>query len=61
MTSKEKTGVFITLEGGEGAGKSTNLEYIQRKFIDAGHEVLVTREPGGTKIGENIRELLEYF
>jgi len=58
MTSKKKVGLFITLEGGEGAGKSTNLEYIQRKFIDAGHEVLVTREPGGTKIGENIRELL---
>lgn len=58
MTSKKNTGFFITLEGGEGAGKSTNLEYIQRKFIDAGHDVLVTREPGGTKIGENIRELL---
>ncbi len=58
MTSKKNTGFFITLEGGEGAGKSTNLEYIQNKFIDTGHEVLVTREPGGTKVGENIRELL---
>lgn len=58
MTNKEKTGLFITLEGGEGAGKSSNLEYIKNKFIDAGLEVLVTREPGGTKLGENIRELL---
>ncbi|MFV1992556.1 MAG: dTMP kinase [Acidiferrobacterales bacterium] len=58
MTSKKNTGFFITLEGGEGAGKSTNLEYIQNKFIDAGFQVLITREPGGTKVGENIRELL---
>lgn len=58
MTTKEKTGLFITLEGGEGAGKSTSLEYIQNKIIQTGKDVLVTREPGGTKLGEKIRELL---
>lgn len=58
MTSNLNSGLFITLEGGEGAGKSTSLEYIENKFLNAGREVLVTREPGGTKLGEKIRELL---
>jgi len=51
-------GLFITLEGGEGAGKSTSLAYV-REFIEkTGREVVVTREPGGTPLGERIRELL---
>lgn len=58
MMAKKNTGLFITLEGGEGAGKSTSLEYIKKKMISAGKDVLVTREPGGTKLGEKIRELL---
>jgi dTMP kinase len=58
MIAKDKSGLFITLEGGEGAGKSTSLEYIQKLITGAGKEVLVTREPGGTKLGEKIRELL---
>ena len=53
-----KPGLFITLEGGEGAGKSTNLIYIKQKLEAAGKTVQVTREPGGTKLGEGIRELL---
>jgi dTMP kinase len=53
-----KPGLFITLEGGEGAGKSTNLIYIKQKLEAAGKKVQVTREPGGTKLGEGIRELL---
>ena len=50
--------LFITLEGGEGAGKSTNLAMVQRWLQQAGHDVVVTREPGGTELGELIREVL---
>ncbi len=52
------TGRFITLEGGEGVGKSSNLEFIHRHLEAAGKVVLVTREPGGTALGEEIRALL---
>ncbi|MCF6354044.1 MAG: dTMP kinase [Candidatus Polarisedimenticolaceae bacterium] len=55
--SKSK-GRFITVEGGEGAGKSTNLELIKELLETAGHPVLFTREPGGTPLGEEIRTLL---
>jgi len=55
---KEEKGMFITLEGGEGAGKSTSLDYINNKFTRAGIKTAVTREPGGTSLGEKIRELL---
>ena len=51
-------GLFITLEGGEGAGKSTNLAFAQKWLQHTGREVLVTREPGGTELGERIREIL---
>ena len=51
-------GLFITLEGGEGAGKSTSLDFLQRAFVEAGRDVLVTREPGGTKLGEQVRDIL---
>jgi len=51
-------GRFITLEGGEGAGKTTNLEYVQRHLEQAGFDIMVTREPGGTALGERIRTLL---
>jgi len=51
-------GLFITLEGGEGAGKSTSLEFVRQLIVRRGHEVVVTREPGGTPVGERIRELL---
>lgn len=51
-------GLFITLEGGEGAGKSTNLAFAQQWLQRAGRDVLVTREPGGTELGERIREIL---
>lgn len=52
------TGQFITLEGTEGGGKSTNLLFIQEFLVAQGLEVVVTREPGGTEIGEAIREIL---
>ena len=52
------TGKFITLEGGEGAGKSTQLSVIKSEIEQAGIEVVVTREPGGTPRAEAIRNLL---
>lgn len=51
-------GRFITLEGSEGSGKSTNLAHIHQKLQQSGIEVILTREPGGTLLGEQIRELL---
>ncbi len=51
-------GKFITLEGSEGAGKSTSLTYIQTLLADAGIAHISTREPGGTDIGEQVRDLL---
>jgi len=55
---KADHGVFITFEGVEGAGKTTNIDYIAENIVAAGHEILLTREPGGTELGEAIRELL---
>ena len=52
------TGKFITLEGIEGVGKTSNLEYIQSLLETAGHTCIVTREPGGTPLGESLRALL---
>lgn len=51
-------GRFITVEGGEGVGKTTNLSYIQAALERAGKRVKVTREPGGTPLAEQIRGLL---
>ena len=51
-------GKFITLEGVDGAGKSTHLEWIAGRIEAAHKRVLVTREPGGTPLGEELRKLL---
>lgn len=51
-------GKFITVEGTEGVGKSTNIAFINQWLKEAGHAVLVTREPGGTPLAEEIRGLL---
>jgi dTMP kinase len=51
-------GKFITLEGVDGAGKSTHLEFVAEALRGQGREVVVTREPGGTPLGETLRELL---
>nr|WP_256737487.1 dTMP kinase [Pseudomonas sp. dw_358] len=50
--------MFITLEGPEGAGKTTNREYLADQLRQAGIDVVLTREPGGTPLAERIRELL---
>jgi dTMP kinase len=51
-------GKFITVEGIEGVGKTTNIEYIHRLLLASGKAVVLTREPGGTPLGEAIRALL---
>lgn len=51
-------GKFITLEGVDGAGKSTHLDYLADKIRARGIELIVTREPGGTPLGEKLRALL---
>ena len=52
------TGKFITVEGIEGVGKTTNIDFIHQQLLAAGRDVVVTREPGGTPLGEAIRGLL---
>ncbi len=51
-------GSFISFEGGEGAGKSTQIRRLAERLTAAGHDVVVTREPGGSPGAEAIRELL---
>jgi len=60
MTAKTPPllGKFITIEGGEGVGKSTNADFIQSVLESRGCEVVVTREPGGTALGEALRSIL---
>lgn len=52
------TGLFITFEGGDGAGKSTQAELLGAWLEERGHEVVRTREPGGTRLGAEVRQLL---
>ncbi len=52
------TGRFITVEGTEGAGKTSNIAFLQAALEAAGKTVVLTREPGGTPLGEAIRDLL---
>lgn len=51
-------GLFVTFEGGEGSGKSTQVARLAARLVAAGHVPLVTREPGGTPLAEGIRALL---
>jgi len=53
-------GVFISFEGGEGCGKSTQIKRLAARLEKAGRKVVVTREPGGTMLGETIRHLLKH-
>ena len=56
--NNEAQGRFITVEGGEGVGKSSNIEFIRDYLQRHGKQVIVTREPGGTPLAEQIRGLL---
>ncbi len=53
-------GLFITFEGSEGCGKSTQIQRLAARLQTAGASFIVTREPGGTAIGEKIRDLLQF-
>ena len=52
------SGLFVTLEGGEGAGKTTVMHLVSQKLASLGVETLCTREPGGIRISEKIREVI---
>lgn len=58
MTARRTKGLFITFEGGEGCGKSTQLKILEAHLEAKGYEVVTTREPGGTPAAEAIREFL---
>lgn len=53
-----KRGYFISFEGGEGAGKTVQIKRLRDKLYEAGHDVVLLREPGGTPISEQIREVV---
>lgn len=53
-------GRFITVEGIEGVGKSTNIDVLVKRIEAAGHRVLTTREPGGTPLAEDIRDIVQH-
>lgn len=54
----EEKGLFITIEGGDGSGKSTQINLLKRFFENKGFDVILTREPGGTIISEEIRKII---
>lgn len=56
--TNSRAGIFVVLEGGEGAGKTTQLTLLDQWLRQSGHQVVRTREPGGTQIGERIRTLV---
>ena len=58
MGIKHRFGTFITLEGGEGSGKTTQVPRLAQYFRSAGYPVFVTKEPGGTVSGQSIRPIL---
>jgi dTMP kinase len=58
VESIEGRGLFITLEGSDGAGKSVQSRLLVERIAGLGHEVVLTREPGGTELGEEIRQIL---
>ena len=51
-------GIFISMEGPDGSGKSTQIELIKKYLEEKGYEIIITREPGGTRISEAIREII---
>ncbi len=59
LSMEKKRGLLITFEGSDGAGKSTQIRYLQEYLREKGYQVIVSREPGGTPIGERVREILK--
>ncbi len=55
--NKDK-GLFITFEGADGCGKTTQIELLNKYFLSKGYQTLLTREPGGKGLGEKLREIL---
>lgn len=55
---KSAAGIFITFEGGEGAGKTTHITFLASCLRALGHEVICLREPGGTNVGEALRSIV---
>lgn len=51
-------GVFITFEGPDGSGKTTQIKLLEKYFKEKGYDILITREPGGTNISEQIRDVI---
>ncbi len=58
QSNKNLKGAFISLEGGDGSGKSTQLKLLTEYLVNNGYDCVFTREPGGTKISEKIREII---
>jgi dTMP kinase len=58
ITNSSTNGIFIAFEGGEGSGKSTQAEKLKMWFEDNGKKVILTREPGGTTLGKDLRKIL---
>ncbi len=54
------SGLFITFEGSEGCGKSTQIDLLEKRLVEEGRETLRLREPGGTELGEKIRHLFQH-
>ena len=57
---KDKKGIFITFEGPECAGKTTQIRLLKEYFAACGRETIVTREPGGTEVGEELRQIVKH-
>ena len=57
-SNKTERGIFISIEGSEGSGKSTNIQYLAEQLKFRGIPLLLTREPGGTAMGEKLRQIL---
>ncbi len=55
---RKRPGILITLEGGEGAGKTTQAQLLRQRLECLGHQVVLTREPGGTRLGEKLRDIV---
>jgi dTMP kinase len=58
MAAYRRAAVFVTFEGADGSGKSTQAELLRERLAEEGLEVVLTREPGGTELGERARELV---